>query len=169
MSRSTCRSNISASGANVKVDINKPHRNSFSSIIPGQATWGVSVTATSTAGTVDTAVGAAPWTMNIGAFNGDGTPKYTSSNPQDFGEGNGSDYPLGPLDLSWTDFNGFNNVNTNEVSDIIDGSHIVTATSISISTSASTTKVLITTCTMWSTQISLAKTYRSRSSDLGRA
>ena len=28
-----------ASGADVKVDVTKPHMNSFSSIIPGQAQW----------------------------------------------------------------------------------------------------------------------------------
>ncbi len=116
-----------ASGANVQVDINKPHPNSFSRVIPGQGSWDVSVTATSTAGVIDTAIGAAPWTMSIAAFNPDGTPKYTSVNPQDFGEGNG-DYPTGELDIAWTDFNGDNNVNTSEVRAIIDGSNVVTAT-----------------------------------------
>ena len=74
----------------------------------------------STAGVIDTATGAAPWTMSIDAFNSDGSPKYTSANPQDFGETNG-DYPISGLDIAWTDFNGFNNVNTNEVKNIING------------------------------------------------
>ena len=65
--------------------------------------------------------------MNIDAFNPDGSPKYTSSNPQAFGEANG-DYPTSAPDIAWTDFNGNNNVNTNEVSGIIDGSNVVTAT-----------------------------------------
>ena len=56
-----------ASGANVQVDVGKPHINSFSSIIPGQGQWNVSTTATSLAGTIDTTVGAAPWTMSIDA------------------------------------------------------------------------------------------------------
>jgi Flp pilus assembly protein TadG len=116
-----------ASGANVTVGVGKPHRNSFASIVPGQASWTVTVTATAVAGVIDTAVGAAPWTMNINAFNPDGTPKYGAGNPQDFGESNG-DYPTSALDIAWTDFNGFNNVNSAEVKAIIDGSNVVTAT-----------------------------------------
>ena len=115
-----------SAGARVKVDIGKPHQNNFAPIM-GMNTWDVSVTATAIAGTVDTGVGAAPWLMHIDSFNGDGTPKYTVANPQDFGEGNG-DYPTGALDISWTDFNGNNNVNTSEVRGIIDGSNVVTAT-----------------------------------------
>ena len=65
--------------------------------------------------------------MNIDAFNPNGSPKYTSGNPQDFGETNG-DYPTSALDIAWTDFNGFNNVNTSEVRDIINGTNVVTAT-----------------------------------------
>jgi hypothetical protein len=116
-----------ASGADVKVDLTKPHKNSFSSIIPGQSQWDVSVTATAVAGTIDTAVGAAPWTMSIDAFNTDGTPKYTSSNPHDFNETN-NDYPINATDISWTDFNGFNNVNAEEVKDIVRGDRVITAT-----------------------------------------
>ena len=82
-----------ASGADVQVDITKPHKNSFSSIIPGNSQWDVSATATSVAGSIDTAVGAAPWTMSIDAFNPDGTPKYTSANPRNFNETN-NDYPV---------------------------------------------------------------------------
>ncbi len=116
-----------ASGARVQVGITSPHANNFARVIPGQETWNVSVVAAADTGTVDTAVGAAPWTMSILAFNPDGTPKYTSSNPQAFGEGNG-DYPTSGTDIAWTDFNGDNNVNTSEVRNIIDGSNVVTAT-----------------------------------------
>ncbi len=116
-----------ASGVEVTVDIGKPHDNAFARVIPGQEQWPVSVTASAVSGLVDTAVGAGPWLMNINAFNGDGTPKYTDANPQDFGEANG-DYPVSALDIAWTDFNGNNNVNTSEVRGIIDGSNIVTAT-----------------------------------------
>ena len=115
-----------SSGAQVKVDISKPHRNNFARVV-GMNSWDVSVTATAIAGTIDTAVGAAPWLMSIDAFNPSGTPKYTAANPQNFGEVNG-DYPVGALDISWTDFNGNNNVNTSEVRGIIDGSNVVTST-----------------------------------------
>ncbi len=115
-----------SSGASVKVGMTKPHPNSFTRIV-GMNSWDVSVTATAVAGVIDTAVGAAPWTMNINAFNPDGTPKYTESNPQNFGETNG-DYPTSELDIAWTDFNGSNNVNANEVRDIIQGSNVVVAT-----------------------------------------
>jgi Flp pilus assembly protein TadG len=114
------------SGARVRVDITAPHANTFARVY-GQNSWDVSVTAAAISGTIDTAVGAAPWTMHMDAFNPDGTPKYDSGNPQDFGETNG-DYPTTELDISWTDFNGNNNVNTNEVSSIITGSNVVTAT-----------------------------------------
>jgi Flp pilus assembly protein TadG len=115
-----------SAGASVTVDMTKPHQNNFARIM-GFNSWDVSVTATAVAGTVDTGVGAAPWIMNINAFNGNGTPKYTSSNPIAFGEANG-DYPISGTDLAWTDFNGSNNVNTNEVSGIIDGTNVVTST-----------------------------------------
>lgn len=115
-----------SAGARVKVDVTSPHANTFARVM-GFNTWDVSVTATAIAGTIDTATGAAPWIMSITAFNPDGTPKYTAANPQDFGEDNG-DYPVSALDLAWTDFNGNNNVNTNEVRGIIDGSNVVTAT-----------------------------------------
>lgn len=116
-----------SSGARVQVGITSPHANSFARVIPGQGSWPVSVVSAADTGRVDTATGAAPWVMNINAFNPDGTPKYGPGNPQSFGEANG-DYPVSALDLSWTDFNGSNNVNTNEVSDIIRGTNVVTAT-----------------------------------------
>lgn len=115
-----------SAGADVTVDIIKPHANTFARIV-GQDSWDVGVTATAIAGVIDTAVGAAPWTMSINAFDGQGKPKYTEANQQNFGEGNG-DYPTGALDIAWTDFNGNNNVNTSEVRAIIDGSNVVVAT-----------------------------------------
>ena len=119
--------NLLGHGAEVRVDLSAPHNNTFSRVV-GFNTWTVSTDATALTGTVDTAVVAAPWTMSIKAFKADGSPKYTASNPQNFGEGNGSDYPLAELDLSWTDFNGANNVDSNEVREIIDGSNEITAT-----------------------------------------
>jgi Flp pilus assembly protein TadG len=117
---------LMSAGARVQVDVTRPHQNGFARIA-GFSSWPVSVTATAVSGTIDTGVGAAPWIMSIGAFNADGSPKYTVGNPYAFGDGNG-DYPTSGTDLAWTDFNGANNVNTSEVSGIIDGSNIVTST-----------------------------------------
>lgn len=117
---------LKSSGAVVRVAITAPHANTFARVM-GMSSWDVSVTAGSEAAVVDTGVGAAPWIMNIGAFNADGTPKYTSANPIAFGEANG-DYPISATDIAWTDYNGSNNVNTSEVRGIINGTNIVTAT-----------------------------------------
>jgi hypothetical protein len=65
--------------------------------------------------------------MSLDAFNADGSPKYTAANPQWFGETNG-DYPVSGLDMSWTDFQGSNNVNSTEVEEIIRGDSVVTGT-----------------------------------------
>ena len=116
-----------STGAEVRVGIGRPHPNAFARIVPGMASWDVSVTAAALSGSIDTAVGAAPWIMHIDAFNGNGTPKYGASNPQSFGITNG-DFPVGALDVAWTDFNGEDNVNSAEVKRIIDGSRVVTAT-----------------------------------------
>jgi Flp pilus assembly protein TadG len=118
---------LMSSGADVKVDLTDAHPNTFARIVPGQASWNVSVTATAWAGVIDTAIGAAPWTMHIDAFEADGSPKYTQGNPQDFGTPC-NDYPTNGLDMSWTDFDGFDNVNSAEVKNILDGTHVVTAT-----------------------------------------
>jgi hypothetical protein len=115
-----------SSGVAVSVGIAAPHTNTFSRIVPGQSQWTVSTEATAITGTIDTATAAAPWTMSIDAFP-DGTVLYGPTNDQNFGESNG-DYPMSPLDIAWTDYNGFNNVNSDEVRAIIDGRRIVTAT-----------------------------------------
>lgn len=117
---------LKSSGAVVRVAITAPHSNTFARVM-GMSEWPVSVIAGSEAAVVDTAVAAAPWIMNIGAFNPDGSPKYTSANPIAFGESNG-DYPTSPTDIAWTDYNGDNNVNSAEVKKIIDGTNIITAT-----------------------------------------
>jgi hypothetical protein len=119
---------LGSQGASVRVSVSAPHMNTFSRVI-GFDQWTVTTEATALTGSIDTAVGAGPWTMSIDAFNPDGSPKYDDpDNPTTFGEVNGSDYPLSGLDFSWTDFNGSNNVNSAEVSNIIDGSNVVTAT-----------------------------------------
>ncbi len=116
-----------SSGATIAVGLADAHQNSFARIVPGQESWMVAVTASAWAGVIDTGVGAAPWTMHIDAFNPDGTPKYKSTNPQDFGT-ECDDYPTNGLDMSWTDFNGADNVNSSEVKGILDGSNVVTST-----------------------------------------
>ncbi len=122
----TVNVSLLSSGAEVRVDITQSHVNGFARVA-GFNSWPVTVTASAETGTIDTGTGAAPWIMNINAFNADGTPKYSSANPLAFGEANG-DYPISAEDIAWTDFNGANNVNTAEVSGIIDGSNVVTST-----------------------------------------
>ena len=114
------------SGATVTVSITATHVNSFARVL-GAISWDVSVTASAVSGTADTGVGAGPWTMSIEAFHANGKPKYTKDNPTAFGEING-DYPVSATDMSWTDYNGANNVNSNEVSSIVDGTNVITAT-----------------------------------------
>jgi Flp pilus assembly protein TadG len=115
-----------SAGGRVEVLITRPHENSFARIM-GQNQWDVSVRAAADAGTIDTGVGAAPWTMSIFAFNPDGSPKYDINNPIAFGSTCG-DYPAAGDDIAWTDYNGFNNVNTNEVRQIMSGANVITAT-----------------------------------------
>jgi putative Flp pilus-assembly TadE/G-like protein len=115
-----------SAGARVEVGVTRPHDNSFARIM-GQNQWPVSVRAAADAGTIDTGVGAAPWTMSILAFNADGTPRYDVHHPIAFGSSCG-DYAAAADDLAWTDYNGFNNVNSNEVRRIMDGSNVITAT-----------------------------------------
>lgn len=122
----TVNTRLLSTGAETRVGITKPHPNNFAGIV-GFSSWPVSVDAAAQSGSIDTAIAAAPWLMHIDAFNGNGSPKYGPGNARSFGEVNG-DYPVGALDLSWTDFNGSNNVNTDEVDDIITGQNIVTAT-----------------------------------------
>ena len=117
---------LMSSGIQVRVGISAPHSNTFSRMVPGQSQWTVSTEATAIAGSIDTAIGAAPWIMSIDAFP-NGTVLYGPTNPTRFGETNG-DYPTSPTDIAWTDYNGFNNVDSSEVNNIIDGTHIVTAT-----------------------------------------
>jgi Flp pilus assembly protein TadG len=115
-------------GAEVKVDIQAPHRNTFSSVM-GFNTWNVSTTATARTGIPDTAVGAAPVIFSIDAFGSDGKPlpAYgTPGVPYTFGEANG-DVPVGSGDLAWTNY-GTGNVNTDDVRDIMGGTLVITKT-----------------------------------------
>jgi hypothetical protein len=115
-----------SAGVSVHVGVSAPHHNTFARIVPGQSQWQVTTEATAITGSIDTATGAAPWTMHVDAFPGGSVP-YGPSNPQDFGEANG-DHPVNALDIAWTDYNGFNNVNTSEVRAIIEGTNVINAT-----------------------------------------
>ncbi len=122
----TVGTTLLSAGARMSVSISKAHANNFVRVF-GMNSWNVSVSAGSLAGVTDTAGTAAPWTMSIQAFNTDGTPKYTSANPQWFG-GTNNDYPTNALDVAWTDFQGADNVNSSEVARIIRAEDVVTAT-----------------------------------------
>ncbi len=76
----TATVNLLSAGAEVKVDITKPHENSFARVM-GFERWDVGVTATAETGAIDTGVGAAPWIMNINAFRGNGTPEVRQGQP----------------------------------------------------------------------------------------
>jgi len=112
-----------SNGVEVAVTIQSPHRNSFLGAI-GMMNWDVTTSATALSGFPDSAAGAGPFIFSIGAFNDDGTPKYQTAT--DFGEGNG-DVPINEKDIAWTNY-GTGNVNTSEVSAIIDGSTTINAT-----------------------------------------
>lgn len=110
-------------GTTVQVDVSTPHRNSFAGII-GQGMWTVTATASALTGVPNTAEGAGPFLFSIDAFDGDGSPKYTT--PTDFGETNG-DVPVDGLDLAWSNY-GTGNVDTNQVDNIIKGTEVVNLT-----------------------------------------
>jgi Flp pilus assembly protein TadG len=112
-----------SNGVEITVTISSPHGNTFLRVI-GMASWQVSTTASALAGFPDTAYGASPFIFPIGAFRNDGTPLYQTAT--DFGETNG-DVPTTPLDFAWTNY-GIGNVDTTEVSEIIDGSLVIEKT-----------------------------------------
>jgi Flp pilus assembly protein TadG len=112
-----------SNGVEVTVGISAAHPNTFLRVV-GMTSWTVSTTASALAGFPDTAYGASPFIFPIGAFQNDGTPLYQTST--DFGETNG-DVPSTPLDFAWTNY-GTGNVDTTEVSEIIDGSLVIDKT-----------------------------------------
>jgi hypothetical protein len=112
-----------SNGVEATVAIDAPHANTLLGVI-GMTTWDVSTTASSLAGFPDSAEGAGPFIFSIGAFGNDGTPTYQTDT--DFGETNG-DVPTSPLDLAWTNY-GTGNLNTSEVSDIINGTTTIDKT-----------------------------------------
>jgi hypothetical protein len=106
-----------SNGVAVTVGVGAPHTNSFLGVI-GMPTWDVGVTAVALAGFPDSAFGASPFVFSIGAFEDDGTPRYTTSTQ--FGEKLNDDAPTSPTDFSWTNY-GTGNVDTSVVEDIILG------------------------------------------------
>jgi Flp pilus assembly protein TadG len=112
-------------GATVQVDIGAQHDNAFGSIV-GMPTWGVSTTASAITGPGGSADGPSPIMFNVGVFNNGVQPSgiYADpANPYVFGDGNG-DYPNNSGDIAWTDFAQPDNVNSNVVKNLIDGSDV---------------------------------------------
>ena len=115
-------------GATVTVDVMKPHRNSFAGVV-GMASWNVSTTASALSGFVNTGLGAAPMIFSIDAFDLNGEPHGQYADPDapfPFGDTN-NDAPDTPGDFAWTNY-GTGNVNTSEVSRIIDGTKVINKT-----------------------------------------
>ena len=113
-------------GARVTVDIDAPHENTFARIV-GANTWQIATTATAETGFPDTAIGAGPMLFNVAAFDtDDGTPLPLYGDPNApftfaHGQGQSGDAPAGPGNMSWTDYSGDTNDNTNTVRQIIRG------------------------------------------------
>ncbi len=111
-----------STGLLLRVDISAPHPNNFSSIL-GMPTWNVATTATAKTGFADTATGAGPLIFSNKAFDTFGTPLAAygdKDHPFTFGDRN-NDFPNAADDIAWTDYNGADNVNTDEIRDIIRG------------------------------------------------
>jgi Flp pilus assembly protein TadG len=113
-------------GARVTIDIDAPHENTFAKIV-GANTWQIATTATAETGFPDTAIGAGPMLFNVAAFDtDDGTPLPLygdKDHPFTFshGQGQSGDAPAGPGNMSWTDYSGDTNDNSNTVRNIIRG------------------------------------------------
>ncbi len=110
-------------GIALTVEVSAPHHNSMAAVL-GMPIWTVTTTATALAGFPDTAHGASPFIFSVGAFDTDGTPKYTT--PTTFGEGNG-DIPISDQDLAWTNY-GIGNVDTSQVDQMITGDLVIDKT-----------------------------------------
>ena len=98
-------------GAQVTVDIDAPHENTFAKIV-GMNSWQIATTATAITGFADTAIGAGPMLFNVAAFDtDDGTPLPLygdKDHPFTFshGQGQSGDAPGGAENMSWTDYSG---------------------------------------------------------------
>jgi Flp pilus assembly protein TadG len=112
-----------SNGIGLSVSISALHHNTIVGLL-GMPTWTVTVAGTALAGFPDTAHGVSPFIFSAAAFSDDGTPMYQT--PTNFGETNG-DVPTSQLDFAWTNF-GTGNLNSSEVSSIIDGSLVLDKT-----------------------------------------
>lgn len=114
----------------VKVDVSAPHHNNFTGVV-GLTQWQVSTTATVETGIPDTAKGGAPFIFNKDVFTDPGgNPILKYSNPSapfTFGDSNG-DVPNDPGDIAWTCYGTCDNVDSNTVRKMIDGTSPVSVT-----------------------------------------
>lgn len=115
----------------VKVDVGAPHQNSFAGVV-GQPTWQVGVTATADEGVPAGAIGAAPITFSVDAFDPVTGLPYSSfgcASPPcsafDFTKttGSGSDAPLTSMNMAWTNL-GTGNVSSQDIKDVLEGNPI---------------------------------------------
>lgn len=119
---------VYGAGQSVKVDISAPHRNYFAAVLPGQATWDVSTTATAAAGIAGGAQGAAPVMFSALAFAG-GAPGGAPLSPYDNpaspfsfeGPQANDDFPPDATGTAWTTFASPANVDSATVMGIISG------------------------------------------------
>jgi Flp pilus assembly protein TadG len=111
-------------GQTLQVDVHDTHQNAFAGMI-GMPTWDVTVTATAWVGPGAAPHGVAPIAFRNDVFvNGSGEmiPLYSDpAHPFTWGESNG-DYPKSAADIAWTVFSSPDNLDTNSVRGIIDGS-----------------------------------------------
>jgi Flp pilus assembly protein TadG len=112
-----------SNGVRVTAGVRADHRNTLVGVL-GMPTWEVSTVASALAGFPDTVHGASPFIFSADAFQTDGTPLYQTE--MDFGETNG-DVPTSSIDFAWTNY-GTGNVNTTEVSEIIQGTRMIDKT-----------------------------------------
>ena len=112
-----------ANGVRVTVGVHADHRNTLVGVL-GMPTWHVTTAASALAGFPDTVHGGSPFIFSADAFQTDGTPLYQTE--IDFGETNG-DVPTSPIDFAWTNY-GTGNLNTTEVSEIIQGTRTIDKT-----------------------------------------
>jgi Flp pilus assembly protein TadG len=112
----------------VTVDVSAPHRNNFTGVV-GMNQWQVSTTATVEVGIPDTTTNGAPFIFNQDIFTDPGgvpLPQYSDpDNPYVFGEG-GDDVPTSPGDIAWTCYGTCDNVDSDTVREMIDGTSPVT-------------------------------------------
>jgi Flp pilus assembly protein TadG len=112
-----------SNGVRVTAGVHADHRNTLVSVM-GMASWRVTTVASALAGFPDTVHGASPFIFSADAFQTDGTPLYQTE--MDFGETNG-DVPTSSIDFAWTNY-GTGNVNTTQVSEIIQGTTVIDKT-----------------------------------------